>query len=50
MTSILESQTMAQLTMPGARDSLKAKIAQAAGTIVGPKVSLKVFLPQFVIQ
>jgi flagellar protein FliL len=50
VTSILESQTMAQLTMPGARDSLKLKIAAAAGTIVGPKVPLKVFLPQFVIQ
>jgi flagellar FliL protein len=50
VTSILESQTMAQLTMPGARDSLKVKIALAAGTIVGPKVPLKVFLPQFVIQ
>jgi flagellar FliL protein len=50
VTSILETQTMAQLTMPGARDSLKLKIAQAAGTIVGPKIPLKVFLPQFVIQ
>ncbi len=50
VTSILESQTMAQLTMPGARDSLKVKIAVAAGTIVGPKVPLKVFLPQYVIQ
>ena len=50
VTSILEAQTMAQLTMPGARDSLKLKIAQAAGTIVGPTVPLKVFLPQYVIQ
>lgn len=50
VTSILESQTMAQLTMPGARDSLKLRIAQAAGTIVGPKVPLRVFLPQYVIQ
>jgi flagellar FliL protein len=50
VTSILEAQTMAQLTMPGARDSLKVKIAQAAGVIVGPKVPLKVFLPQYVIQ
>jgi flagellar protein FliL len=50
VTSILETQTMAQLTLPGARDSLKLKIAQAAGSIVGPGVPLKVFLPQFVIQ
>ncbi len=50
ITSILETQTMAQLTAPGARDTLKARIAIAAGSIVGPKVPLKVFLPQFVIQ
>lgn len=50
ITTILETQTMAQLTMPGERDSLKLKIAAMAQAIVGPKVPLKVFLPQFVIQ
>ena len=50
ITTILETQTMAQLTMPGERDSLKAKIAAMAQAVVGPKVALRVFLPQFVIQ
>lgn len=50
VTGLVESMTMAQLTAPGVRDTLKARIAVAAGTIVGPKVPVKVFLPQFVIQ
>ena len=50
ITTILETQTMAQLTMPGERDSLKVKIAAVAQAVVGPKVALRVFLPQFVIQ
>ena len=50
ITTILETRTMAQLTAPGERDSLKLKIAVVASAIVGPKVPLKVFLPQFVIQ
>jgi len=50
VTSILESRTMAQLTGPGARDSVKLAIATMAGTLIGPKVSVQVYLPQFVIQ
>lgn len=50
ITSILETQTMAQLTAPGERDSLKVRITQVVSAIVGPKVPLKVYLPQFVIQ
>ena len=50
VVTILESLTMAQLSAPGARDSLKLRIAAAAGTIIGAKVPVKVFLPQFVIQ
>ncbi|MBK6421112.1 MAG: flagellar basal body-associated FliL family protein [Gemmatimonadetes bacterium] len=50
VTGLVESMTLAQLTAPGVRDTLKARIAVAAGTIVGPKVPVKVFLPQFVIQ
>ncbi len=50
VTGLVESMTLAQLTSPGVRDTLKARIAVAAGTIVGPKVPVKVFLPQFVIQ
>ena len=50
ITTILETQTMAQLTAPGARDSLKVKIAATVSTMIGPKVVFQVFLPQFVIQ
>ncbi len=50
VVTILEALTMAQLSAPGARDALKVKIAAAAGTIIGSKVPVKVFLPQFVIQ
>lgn len=50
ITTILESETMAQLTAPGARDSLKLKIAAVVSTIAGPRVAVRIFLPQFVIQ
>jgi flagellar protein FliL len=50
VTTILESQTMAQLTAPGARDSIKILIAESAGELLGPRSAVKVFLPQFVIQ
>jgi flagellar protein FliL len=50
VTTILESQTMAQLTAPGARDSIKVLIAESAGELLGSRSAVKVFLPQFVIQ
>jgi flagellar FliL protein len=50
ITTILETQTMAQLTAPGARDSLKLRIAATVSAVVGAKVPFQVFLPQFVIQ
>ncbi len=50
VTTILETMSMADLTAPGARDSLKARIGVMVGTIVGAKVPVQVFLPQFVIQ
>ena len=50
VTTILEAMTLAQLTAPGVRDTLKLRIGQAAGTIVGAKVPVTIFLPQFVIQ
>jgi flagellar FliL protein len=50
VTGVLESMTMAQLTAPGARDTLKVRIALIAGEMLGPKTTVKVFLPQFVIQ
>ena len=50
VTTILESMTMAQLTAPGARDTLKGRIATMAAEIIGTRAPVKVFLPQFVIQ
>jgi len=50
ITTILETMSMADLTAPGARDSLKVRIGVMVGTIVGAKVPVQVFLPQFVIQ
>ena len=50
VVSILETLTMAQLSAPGARDTLKLRIAAAAETIIGTTKPVKVFLPQFVIQ
>lgn len=50
VTTILEGQTMTQLTAPGARDSVKARVAVAVAGIIGPRVPVRIFVPQFVIQ
>ncbi len=50
VTSILESETMQLLTAPGARDSVKSRVAVAVLPIAGKDSKLRVFLPQFVIQ
>lgn len=50
VTSVLENMTMAQLTAAGARDTVKARVGAMASEMLGPKVPVKVFLPQFVIQ
>ncbi len=50
ITSILETQTLASLTAPWARDSVKAKVADALKSVAGPKCKVRVFVPQFVIQ
>lgn len=49
ITTVLEVMTMAQLTAPGARDTVKARVSAMVGGMVG-KQKFKVFLPQFVIQ
>jgi flagellar FliL protein len=46
----LESMTMAMLSLPTARDSLKAQLGREVLTLLGPKAKVKVYLPQFVIQ
>lgn len=48
--STMERHTLQELTMPGARDSMRAELAAAVGRLAGPKSGLRVFLPQFVIQ
>jgi flagellar basal body-associated protein FliL len=51
--SALESQSLSQLTGPGARDSLRHRIARTLMPLVGDghgEVEMQVFLPQFVIQ
>lgn len=51
--STLESQSMTQLTAPGARDSLRSRIAAVAMPLLGEDgedTVIKVYLPQFVIQ
>ncbi len=47
--SILEGHSLQQLTMPGARDTLRAKIAATIIPLAG-SAKIKVYLPQFVIQ
>lgn len=50
VTSVLEGMNMSQLTAPGARDTVKARMGAMAAEMLGSKVVVKVFLPQFVIQ
>jgi flagellar FliL protein len=47
--STLERHTLAELTAPGARDSLKARITRDVTSFVGPG-GAEIYLPQFVIQ
>ncbi len=49
----LESHTLAELTRPGARDSLRARLAAVLQPLLGhdgEDETLRVFLPQYVIQ
>jgi flagellar basal body-associated protein FliL len=45
-----ESHSLDELTRPGARDSLRSKLARVMQPLVGEDVHFQVFLPQFVIQ
>jgi flagellar FliL protein len=49
VTGVLEKQTLEQLTMIGARDSLRKKVAAMVGPFV-KDAKIKVFIPQFLIQ
>jgi flagellar FliL protein len=50
ITTVLEVMTMQQLTAPGARDTVKARVQAMVLSMLGSKPRLKVFVPQFVIQ
>ncbi len=48
--SALESDTMDELTRAGARDSVKAQVARAVKPVTRDIPSMRIYLPQFVIQ
>jgi flagellar FliL protein len=50
VTSLLGRLPLDSLTQPGARDMLKARIAELAAPVIGSRTPRKVYLPQFVIQ
>jgi flagellar protein FliL len=51
VVGVIESQTLEALTLPGARDTLRARIARAVEPIIHEEVPhVEVFLPSFVIQ
>jgi len=50
VVDLLSRLPLDSLTLPGARDSLKVRIARLTAPVIGPGVPLKVYLPQFVIQ
>jgi flagellar basal body-associated protein FliL len=49
VTGVLEKQTVEQLTMVGARDSLRRRVSEAAVPFV-KGAAVKVYIPQFLIQ
>lgn len=50
ITTVLEGQTLEELTQPGARDSLRQALQGALAPLAGSGVALRIYLPQFVIQ
>jgi flagellar basal body-associated protein FliL len=48
--SVLEKQTLESLSAPGARDTLRGRIATALAPLTGSADPSRVYLPQFVIQ
>lgn len=49
VTGVLEKQSLDQLTMLGARDSLRRRVAEAAVPFI-KGAEIKVYIPQFLIQ
>jgi flagellar basal body-associated protein FliL len=50
VVATLERETLASLTAPGARDSLRARLARSIRPFVRAGVEPHVYLPQFVVQ
>ena len=48
--AVLERQSLETITAPGGRDSVKARLAETLGPMVGRGVPMHIYLPQFVIQ
>lgn len=48
--SVLEKQTLASLSVAGARDTLRGRIATVLAPLIGTTDPSHIFLPQFVIQ
>jgi flagellar basal body-associated protein FliL len=48
--SVLEKQSLESLSAPGARDTLRGRIATALSPLIGKADPSRIFLPQFVIQ
>ena len=48
--SVLEKESIESLSAPGARDTLRTRIARALAPYTGITDPSRVFLPQFVIQ
>ena len=48
--SVLEKQTLESLSIAGARDTLRGRIATALTPLIGQTDPSRIFLPQFVIQ
>jgi flagellar basal body-associated protein FliL len=50
ISAVIGARTLERLTMAGARDSLKLSLADSARHLLPPGSTLRVLLPQFVIQ
>ncbi len=48
--TLLQQQTMETLSQPGIRDSIKRQVADTVSALVGSRETLRVYIPQFVIQ
>jgi flagellar protein FliL len=48
--SVLERETLDEVASPGARDSIKARLARVIAPMAGHGTQVQVYLPQFVLQ